>query len=344
MALLFLDSFDHYQTADFNKKWTGGGGYAIAPGVGRCGTQALQHNGAGNSARALAFSGATVICGFAWKYLEAFSMGGTFVLCGINDAYGVTFIRLNHAADGSLYLSLPDDSPNIAQSPPGLIHFDTWNYIEWKVLIHASAGTTEVRVNNVTQITYSGKTMGTWPSSTGILPPRVFGFQGVTNQNSLFDDLYILDGTGAAPQNDFLGDSRVEYLKPRAAGAAQAWPTVVGSGSHWLAVNDNAAPDGDSSYVEANAAGLTDTNLYDPTGLPSGNPVFGAQLSLYARKTEVGPRVIAPVMNTVVGPSVGPSYESYQYWTTPYGVNPATGLAWTVATINAIDAGVTVIT
>jgi hypothetical protein len=348
MALLFLDSFDHYQTAEIPRKWTSVLSAArIDAGMGRCGTAALCLYGAAFLDRGVAFSGDVVIAGFAYR-LDPITAGG-HNMCSFNDATGRAYCWLTRNLDGSLTFWLPNPSTEEATSAPNLVHEDIWYFIEWKVLLHESAGTCEVRVNNVLVLTYSGRTQAQVPVAGGYgeipRPARIFHVQGVTNTQWYMDDLYLLDGTGAAPVNNFLGDCRVEYLKPRAAGAHQEWPIVVGSsGSHWLAVRDDATPDEDGSYVEANAPGLTDTNLYQPTGLPPGQPIFGAQLSLYARKTEVGPRTIAPVVNTVTGPSVGPSFESYQYYTTPYGTNPATGSAWTVASINAIDAGVTVVT
>jgi len=345
MALLFIDSFDHYQAAEITKKYTSGGAL-ITAGAGRCGTAALEFNGGGYVQRGMLFGSNTVICGFAWKQDSSLSLGGSSLIALMSNEG--THCAISKQADGSIRFTSPADPvPVSVSSAPGLLHMDTWYYIELKVLLHDSAGTAEVRINNVTVLTYSGQTNGEYP--TGIsyapipLPPEMFHANGESNNHTWIDDLYILDGSGPAPWNTFLGDCRVEYLKPRANGALQEWPTVVGA-AHWFAVNDNATPDEDGSYVEANAANLTDTYRYDPTGLPTGQPVYGAQLSLYAEKTETGPRVIAPVMNTVVGPpNYGPSYLSYQYYTVPYATNPATGLAWTVATINAIDAGVKVI-
>jgi hypothetical protein len=347
MALLFLDSFDHYQTADFDKKWTSGAGI-ITAGEGRCGTAALDVDSARGLDRGMVFTGNTVVCGFAYRQSGAVSMGasGMVSFASFEGTYG----SIGRAADGSIGWSRTIAGTTTTESSaPGVLHMDVWYYIEWKCVLDVTSGSSIVRVNNVEQINFTGRTISDWPTGPGYapisLPPRVFHVQGNTNNRYFLDDLYVLDGSGPAPWNDFLGDCRVEYLKPRAAGAAQEWPTLAGASSHWLAVNDNAIPDEDGSYVEANAANLTDTYLYDLTGLPTGQPVFGAQLSLYAEKTEVGPRVIAPVMNSIVGPpTYGPSYQSYQYYTVPYATNPATGLAWTVATINAIDAGVKVIT
>jgi|SRR5262245_25670077 len=349
MALLFLDSFDHYQTAEVSKKWTSANfDYVIAAGLGRCGTACLQMGTFANVQRGIAFGSNTVIIGFAFRIVEHDTQPGLdWGIVQFQDGGGRGYGQLNYMGDGSLQVTT-DGTGEIGRTAPNLIHFETWYFIEYKTLFHTSAGTVAVRINNVEHINVSGvQTCPTAPPAAiqPSLPPRRLYMMGTSNQLHLIDDLYVLDNTGPAPCSDFLGDCRVEYLKPRAAGAHQEWPTVVGSGgAHWLAVNDNATPDGDGSYVESNMPGQIDTNLYQPTGLPAGQPIFGVQFSLYARKTEIGPRVIAPVVNNVVGtPQVGPSFETYQYYCSPYALNPATSSAWTVATINAIDAGVKVI-
>jgi len=228
------------------------------------------------------------------------------------------------------------------ESVPNVLHDDTWYYIEWKVVFSTTAGTCVVRVDGLEVINYSGPTVGFGAAGPVYapypLPPRQLRVQGQSNTKYWIDDLYVLDGTGPAPWNAFLGDCHVEYLRPRAAGASQDW-TPVGTGTHWVAVDDNDTPDEDATYVESNTPGQIDTNKYQPTGLPT-SPLFGAQLSLYARKSDIGPRVIAPVANGVVGAMVAPSFENYQYFCTPYPVNPADGNPWTPASINASEFGV----
>jgi hypothetical protein len=350
MALLFLDSFDHYQTEELDKKWTGtNGDLGIEAGKGRCGTAALRMGTFADAIRGIAFGSNTPIVGFAFRINSEMTSPTLGVsLLYLRDGQGRNYLGIGTGSDGSVVVFAPEGTSVSWQTAPNLIHHDTWYFVELKVLLHMSAGAITLRINNVEHLNVSGvQTMGEWGdgSAYNTLPPRAIYLIGTSNQEHWVDDLYVSDDTGPAPQHDFLGDVRVEYLRPRAAGAHQAWPVVVGSsGSHWLAVRDDAIPDGDGSYVEANAPGLTDTNLYEPTGLPTGNPIFGAQLSLYARKTEIGPRTIAPMVNGVTGTPHGPSFESYQYYSTSYGANPATGAAWTVASINAIDAGVTVVT
>ena len=349
MALLFIDSFDHYDTASILDKWTANfTACKIEIGKGRCGTNCLGLSTFNQINKGIPFAGASGTVGFAAWMASALTLSTAEInICEFN---GVTstphFTIWWHATDGSLSVEV-NSSPSveIGRTPPDVVREDTWYFIEVQATIAAS-GSVIVRVNNIELLNLSGvNTIGGGAGGTGVTALRGVGFNCGSNETWMLDDVYVLDDTGPAPWNTFLGDCRVEYLRPRAAGGSQTFPVVVGSsGSHWRAVDDNAVPDEDVSYVEADAPGQTDTNLYQPTGLPAGQPIFGAQLSLHARKSEIGPRVISPVVNGVAGPAqYSPSMTTYSYHHTMYPVNPATGNPWTVAEINAIDAGATVV-
>jgi hypothetical protein len=341
MALIFIDSFDHYQTAELSAKWTAVDSGDIAIGQGRCGTNALMLDAGSSVTRGLAFGSNTVVVGFAFRQRGADGNPGEFVILTLEEAAGGWLFSCSRRVDGSLAVYQGLREVLLGQTAPNVVHLDVWYFLELKVVFHATAGAVTVRVNNVPQLAVTGVVT---LASGRVAPPRNLHWWSTSfaqTQTYFIDDFYALDALGPAPWNDFLGDCRVEYLRPRAAGALQQW-SVTGAGSHWQAVDDNATPDEDGSYVEATAAGLTDTNRYAPTGLPVG-PILGAQLSLYAEKTEVGPRVIAPVLGGGVGPPVGPSQSSYAYFSTVYPTNPATGVPWTIAEINAVDGGVTVV-
>jgi hypothetical protein len=351
MALLFIDSFDHYDTASVLDKWTSNfTPSTIEVGKGRCGTNCMKLGTFEDLLKGVLFTSLTGTVGFAACVISHETVTAAEIhLSTLGGSYPQAHLTLwYHAIDGSLSVVRNSSSDVLlGQTVPDVIRQDDWYYIEWRATIDPAVGAVTVRVNNVEVIAVTGvNTLGDIGASNPFpLDLRSVGFHCGSNEAWRLDDVYILDSTGPAPNNTFLGDCRVEYLKPRAAGTYQQWPIVVGtSGSHWLAVNDNAVPDEDATYVEANAPGLTDSNLYQPTGLPSG-PIFGAQLSLHAKKTEIGPRVVAPVVNAVTGPPhFSPSAETYRYLHTMFPTNPTTGLPWTIAEINAIDAGVTVIT
>jgi hypothetical protein len=343
MALLFIDSFDHYDGDHVHCKYTSGFFYGgIVVGKGRCGTNCMGLGLFTAMNKGLVFGSATGTIGFAFYIVKdrtAFSISPVY----LNGIGGTHCVVTYHFGDGSLevYRETNNAWVSLGRTAPDLIRMDTWYYLELQYFVHASAGSMSLRINNVEHLTFTGKTVGSAGGVDYGADLRSVTWRCPSNCEWYMDDLYILDSTGPAPWNTFLGDVRVEYLRPRAAGTYQEW-TPVGAASHWQAVDDLYTPDDDATYVSANAPDLRDTNLYRPTGLPSG-PVYGAQLSLLVRKTEAGPRILAPMMNGAVGPSYAPSEVSYTYLHQPYGPNPATGTQWTIAEINAIDAGVKVV-
>jgi hypothetical protein len=346
MALLFIDSFDHYDTHHILSKWTSNfTASAIALGLGRCDTNCMRVSTVNDLEKGLLFGSVTATVGFAMNIISHYTLANAAIhVSSLSGSADQPHLRLwYHAADGSLSVVREASIDELlGRTAPDVVRQDNWYFVEWQATIGATGAVT-VRVNNVVVLAVTGvNTVGGASTSPYPADLRSVGFHCGGNEEWLLDDLYVLDSTGAAPCNTFLGDCRVEYLKPRAAGTYQQWPTVVGAGSHWLAVNDNAIPDEDTTYVESITPGQRDTNLYQPTGLPSG-PIFGAQLSLHARKADIGPRTIAHVVNGSTGPVQFPSADTYWYHHQMYMTNPATGNPWTIAEINAIDAGVTVV-
>jgi hypothetical protein len=154
-----------------------------------------------------------------------------------------------------------------------------------------------------------------------------------------YDDLYVLDGSGPAPRNDFLGDCRVDVRLPTAQGNSHAWtPTPVVDN----ALNvDDPAPDDETTYNATTTVGATDTLVVQDAAV-AGGTLFAVQLSLNQRKTDAGTCTIAPVVRHAgvdyPGAGLNPG-TTYVYGVTPYNTNPGTAAAWTEADFNAAEFG-----
>jgi hypothetical protein len=340
MALLFIDSFDHYETADILGKWTqiSAGGPEIVAGAGRCGTKGLRMGAIGGLLKGLPFGTTAGVFGFAYR--PGTQINEAVVFAAIAGSAAEHF-HINRHLDGSVSCSRYNvviGGEFMAQSAPGLVNIGSYYYIELIFTIHPTAGSLVVRLNGAPIITFAGATEGT---GAGAMPTAIV-FQSSGNTVWDFDDVYALDGVGAAPLNGPLGDVRVEYLRPNGAGISQEWD-LVGAIAHWIAVDDADAPDDDVSYITTTIQGRVDTQAYVGTGLPSG-AIYGLQTNLYARKTDSGARSIAPVVRHAgvlyVGQNVQPSFTTnYLYHLEIFSVNPATGLAWTIAAVNALEVG-----
>lgn len=350
MSLLFIDSFDHYQSAQIPAKWSTVGNPLLPPtivvGAGRCGTNAIRFNVTpGRSAtKGIPFGGAgdVAILGFAIQITEqglATAMPFLYLLNFDNEQ-----LSLRRSTDGTLSVYREDPAPVLlGQTPPDVTRIGEYYYIEIKATISNAAGAVVVRVNGVTQLTLAG--IDTQSSLSATAQVSGFRFQGGANFAYYLDDLYAADAQGAV-NNDFLGDSRVEYLSPVAPGANQAW-LLVGKPTHWEAVSDGASPDGDTSYIYTTSSGVVDTQEYSNTGLPAGT-IFGLQIGLYARKTDAGLRSLAPIVRHAgidyIGTPQNPSFPSYSYLHQLYETNPGTAAPWVIADVNAAEYGVRVTT
>lgn len=348
MALLFMDSFDHYATADLMEKWSSmAGAVVISAGTGRRGSASGRITSASTNAlvKGLPASGGTGILGFGFvvSNLASRRIAGLFDAGAVRDQ---VYLQVNIDGSVAVYRGVSSSTTpggNIAgvllgaPSAGGVIAAGVSAYIEFKVTLHDTTGAATVRVNGTTvlaltnQDTANGSAAWTsmWlgASPTGALPA-----------SADFDDLYVLDGTGPAPWNDFLGDCRVDPRYPTAAGATTGW--TPSAGANWSCV-DEPAPNDDTDYTSAAAAGLTDTFVVQDAPVP-GAAIYGIQHCLSAKKTDAGAASMAPVIRhgsvDYVGIDINPS-TAYTVLTQIAATNPGTAAAWTESGFNAAEFG-----
>jgi hypothetical protein len=212
-----------------------------------------------------------------------------------------------------------------------------WQYIEIGAVIHATAGSVVVKVNGVVVLSVSGvKTRGASSSAT----VRRYGMlAGGANQN-IFGTAhwYFCDGTGAAPWNGFLGDVRVQSLFPTADDAVAFTPH--GNGANWLN-GGQVPPVPFTDYNSATDVGAQDT--FEMGDIPATlGIVYGVHVKPLIFKSDAGERSGASVLKSGgsvdVGASTVLSMTAAQLRKV-YEVDPATGVQWTVAGVNAIKAG-----
>jgi len=353
MALEFFDSFDHYQTAQRTAKWTSDEELSqnvIAAGEGRCGSNALRVQTNSFLAKGVTFGNAEGIVGFAIRITAlttSVAQGGRFTIGGFGTSSGDNVI-LQWSKDGKLHVYRDEIFPVLlGSSVADTVKMNEWFYVEFRALIHASAGQVEVHVNGVQVINVAGIDTVSDGGVTAEITKWTFLTSAGGGTSYYVDDFYILDTTGGAPQNTFLGDVHAEYLSPTAPGADQDW-SVVGVGTHWQAVNDGSSPDDDTTYIQSSTANQSDTEVYANTGLPAGGTIFGVQVGLYTRKTDSGLRAVAPIVRHAgvdqVGTPQNPSFGSYVYLLQLYETNPGTGAAWTIAGVNDAEFGIKVTT
>lgn len=358
MALLYMDSFDHYATADMTEKWTtsgvsGSGSVITIAASGRRSSSAFRWTTGGSAGGAstgylhkgLTPGDTTCVVGFA--VLVPSGTVGTvgMPLAAIRD--GTTpqvLLRLN--ADYSLSVVRGAQNGTVLATSPVVLSAGLFAYVEWKVTIHNTAGTVAVRVNGVSVPALSLSSQDTqntattqWTAVAVGTAESVASTHAAGTRNVDWDDLYVLDGTGAAPWNTFLGDCRVDVRAPTAEGASSAWTPSTGT-DNALTV-DEAAPNDDTDYNAAVTTGLTDTFVV-PDAPVAGATIFGVQHCLAMKKMDAGVCTVAPVIRhggtDYVGANLSP-VTSYAYGLQIAQTNPGTGAQWTEADFNAAEFG-----
>lgn len=335
MALRMMDGFDSYATADLLKKWTTFAGVmTVNAGTGRRGTASARCVNDSDCYLSLTLDAQpTWILGMAWHLTELPS--GAIAACAVYD--GATLqadLRLN--PDGTVSVTRNGTvlgAPSVATIP-----LSTYVYLEWRVTIHNSTGSTEVRLNGTSILALTAQdTQNTANATANMLRLGSIGTADHIGTQNL-DDVYICDGTGAAPHNTFLGDCRVDTLLPTADGTAQQW-TPSTPGTHYTLV-DEAAPN-TTDYVSSSTVGQRDTYGMQDLTAATGT-IYGVQLSLAALKSDAGARSIKPLvlsgaseaLATATALSTSQTYTRHVQVT-----DPATAAAWTEAGVNAAQAG-----
>lgn len=125
------------------------------------------------------------------------------------DSTGVITAYRGMTTSGSGY----GGGTSIGASSAGAFPSASWNYIEIKIFISATVGTVDVLVNGVSVLALTGQNTKGSGSSSDI---GQIGYKPLNGSSVTFDicHIYVSDNVGAAPQNTFLGDVRVQTVRP----------------------------------------------------------------------------------------------------------------------------------
>ncbi|KKN52729.1 hypothetical protein LCGC14_0609660 [marine sediment metagenome] len=334
MTLLFIDSFDHYDTDDLPKKYNSvTGGTAISAGNGRYGTDGLYILGGGGEQsiqKNLPGSYTTLIIGFAFKYVGASNGRLIRFLDG-----GTSQVSVRQNNDKTF--SVLRDGTTLATSTESFF-MDQWYHLEFKALISNTVGTIDLLIDGISWISETGlDTQQSGSNTVNII--RVLTENNY--QNLLIDDLYVLNTSGTV-NNDFIGDYRVEALFPNGAGNAAEWDRYPDGGeANYENVDENPS-DEDTTYNHQDAAGLPqqDTHVMDDLTTSAG-VVAGIQTMLDTRKDDAGVVTINPVLR-----QSGTDYDktsinlndSYNLKLEVVEEDPSGG-SWTIAGVNSVELG-----
>jgi len=349
MALLFVDSFDHYATADLPGKYSATGGATIISSVTReprNGPQCCRFLVAGSSNLSKKFLAHTTwIMGIGIK-LDA-DVGGSLdhdifqVIDHTESTVSDTQVSLQYNFDKKFRVVRGSEIVGtvLATSDGTFDLDDGWHFIEFKCVINNTIGSFDAQLDGVQiqgiETTGVDTRNGANDLANGITIRPVIG----VNSECLFDDLYIANG---APPGiiDFLGDIKIDALFPRADGNYEEF--TPSSGTDAFALVNTFPPDADTTYVEENTDVKKSSFLMDTAG---NFAIKGVQETLYIRKTDVNRRKIKHLTRIGGADHKGPDVrmgETFNMKTKMWETSPKTGSQWTAGEVNGSEFGMEV--
>lgn len=231
----------------------------------------------------------------------------------------------------------------VATTAAKVWHEDDWNYIEVKFKIDNVAGTVEVRNNKVVVLSYAGPTRNMMTPVLGLaggwdsLHYQCGIYNGDDSVFLKWDDRYILDDVGAN-NNNYLGNVRVNTQLTSGAGFVTQMD-VFGVAANWDAVNERVLTD--TQYVYTSVMGEQD--LYAMDANVTAQNILAVQVT-GAHKQDDATQLKSQLMlrtnaTNYFGQDNFLQQTNYRYFRTVWDLNPFTGVGWTTAQLNAIQAG-----
>jgi hypothetical protein len=348
MTMLFMDSFSHYSSSHLSRKYnTVLDPATINASGGRNGNASLQ----------VLLSNAQGQRGVS-KTVTPHSTGTIGVAMNpsaVNGAADVYFLQILDTGSPQLGVRLlADGRIGIYRGALGssaqlgattyAVAGSSYHYYELKYTIDVSVGALELRIDGDPKLTLTGQNTSATGNATangfflGVQNPSVGANRTITLQ---YSDLVVMDDQGSL-NNTFVGDVRVQALFPTSNGTTNDWTPSTGSNYENV---DDATPNDDTDYNSTSNPGDIDLFAYGAL-TPTAGAVLGIQPVMCARKDDGGTRVIAPVLRPTSTNYVGTSQSittSYAFYTEVIETNGDTSSPFTIAELNAMEAGVKLI-
>lgn len=355
-GFLFGDTFDGYPTADLLLKWTnftgvGSTRISISSLAARNGAAGLRLNAPNSDDASAQTIRKTLTPGDPTTFVAKFA----FRYDHTNPSFIFPFISINDNNTQQTCLALRPDgklafyrgalvSGLIGTTPSNTALLGgNWYFIKMKVVLHGSAGTVDLWINGVSEISLTGQntiTSGSAIWTNFYLGQPVLDGQGNLGGGALdfrYDDLIVRDDDNG--YQDTIG-----IILRAQAGNGSNTDYTPSTGTDHGALVDDTNQDGDSTMNTSSTVGHKDT--YNLENLPVSATIECVQTTEVARKTDAGSRIVANVLRIsgtdYVGPNIAPN-QTYSHLLTQYDESPATSTAFTDTEVNGMQSGQTIV-
>ena len=349
MALLFIDGFDHYDPQaldDFGQPWLARGKAAyLSPQATRVAGRRpssfalrLPEGSGGGYVKNLDATKTSLIIGCSIRVVPYENTGVEPLLLGVRDANAQVTHLVKIGEDGRLKLyRWQYGNEDLISTSVTTAPARGWHYVELQVTQGSGNGVLSVRLNGVLAIQMNAQ--DTIQGGGQLLTTFLGAIPGQSCPLTLdVDDFYIADTSGTI-NNTFLGDVRVDALKPQADGSLNQWTVTPSGTAAWEAVSD----EDEATNISAPNIGLRQSFDVEPLPVMATPAIFGVQLTLLARKTDAGlgkvKGLVVSGAQTTVSPEV--ILQEQQAWQCAlFERNPNGNVQWTEAAFNAAEFGV----
>lgn len=213
---------------------------------------------------------------------------------------------------------------------------NAWHLIEVHFKLN-DTGDFEVKLDGVLDIDYAGDTK---PDANTTFDNIVFSMPQ-TGVTVYYDDFAIND-TSTVNDNSWCGDGYIVLLNPNGNGDVNQFINSDGNSINNYSYVDEIPPDGDTTYVKDSVIGQQD--LYTLSDFAGTNRnISRVWVEARAKSTSSGgetTKLIVKTGGTIYASSALPLTTDYtRILGEEYIVNPNTGLAWTDANLDGLQAG-----
>lgn len=327
----FLDSFDHYNTANIAKKWHIVNGQTISGTAARNGSSGLITNGQ-EITRNLS-NVPNRVFGGAFKLVSAPSNTFPQFIKFLDNAVQ----QINLFIDASGHVVANRSNANVLLGTSVVTcTLGPYNFIELGTIIHPSAGVLQVMLNGVLALNLSGINT----RATGINQVNQISLGCPTAGAPLihWDDVYMGYDSNPAVIT-FLGDSPITPLFVSAPGAfANFVRGGTNTGANWSQLTDN-PPNSGTKFNASNI--LNDRDSFVHGALGAGTPV-AAMLWALAQKDNAGNRGLSLGVRSGSTDFISAAQaliQGYRYYGADVSIDPATAALLTLSGLNAEEIG-----
>lgn len=330
MPVVLMDGFDYYAAAEAPQVgWSGVMGSMQA---GQYGGQAVRPPGAATREKGLPAAGATFSVAARVRQVSSLAVSTSYPLFALLEG-ATTHIMVIPSTAGDGKIVAYRGTTLLGTSAASVLTLNAWHWINVIGVIHDTTGSVRILVDGVEALNLTGQDTRN-AGTTGLADTlRISSDSGGKVRD--YDDLIVRDDSTA------ISDHRIATLLPNGNGTSSQFTGSDGNSTDNYLLVDEVPHNSDTDYVESSTAGQIDTYAMD--NLPAGAAsVLAVQQRLVARKTDAGARSGRTVVR-----SGGANYEgsdialadNYVAYGTLRLTDPATAAAWTVANVNALEAG-----